>query len=67
VAWPEPELAVGVAAGVLRLPDELLPDVPELDDFDEDEPVEDEQDDFAACVPCAAAWDEEAVTAPGRL
>lgn len=45
MAWPEPELAVGEAAGVLRLPEE--PDVPELDDFDADEPDEDEPDDFA--------------------
>jgi hypothetical protein len=62
VAWPEPELPVGVAAGVLRLPEEPLPEVPELDDFDEDEP-----DDFADCVLRAAAWDEEAAAAPGRL
>ncbi len=66
MAWPEPELAVGLAAGVLRLPEELLledlpPDVPELDDLDEDEP-----DDFADRVPCAGAWDAEAA-APGRL
>jgi len=65
VAWPEPELAVGVAAGVLRLPEE--PDVPELDDFDADEPDEDEPDDFADCAPRAADWDEEAAAAPGRL
>jgi hypothetical protein len=67
VAWPEPELAVGVAAGVLRLPEELLPEVPELDDFDEDEPDEDEPDEDADCVPPAAVWDEEAAAAPGRL
>jgi hypothetical protein len=66
VAWPEPELAVGVAAGVLRLPEELLPVVPEVDFFDEDVPDEDEPDDFADCV-LRAAWDEEATAAPGRL
>jgi hypothetical protein len=66
VAWPEPELAAGLAAGVLRAPEELLPDVPEPDDLDEDEPDEDEPDDFAACVPRADAWAAEAA-APGRL
>ena len=52
--------------GVLRLPEELLPDVPEVADLDADEPPEDVPDDFADCVPRAAACDDEAA-APGRL
>jgi hypothetical protein len=63
VAWPEPELADGAAAGVLRLADELLPAVPEVDVFDADEDV---PDDFADCV-LRAAWEEELAAAPGRL
>jgi hypothetical protein len=59
VAWPEPELADGAAAGVLRLPDVPLPDVP----------LPDVPDDFPDCaLPAAACEDEdEAAAAPGRV
>ena len=78
MAWPLPELAAGVAAGVLRRPEELLPeelllderpeevlpDVPEPVDLDPDPDVP------ADCALCVAFWDEEATeapAAPGRL
>jgi hypothetical protein len=65
VAWPEPELPDGAAAGVLRLPDLPLPDVP--DDFP-DCALPDVPDDFPDCaLPAAACEDEdEAAAAPGR-
>jgi hypothetical protein len=77
VTWPVPELAAGVMAGVLRLPEELvpeellldelppeevLPEVPELVDLEADEPAD--------CELCATFGDEEATeapAAPGRL
>jgi hypothetical protein len=73
VAWPVPELAAGVEAGVLSFVDELLADVPEPDVFDsevlpDDELPDDELADFCDCV---AACDEAAaavvLAAPGRL
>jgi hypothetical protein len=62
VAWPEPELADGAEAGVLRLPDVPLPDVP-LPEV----PLPEVPDDFPDCALCAAACEDEAAAAPGRL
>jgi hypothetical protein len=76
VAWPLPELAAGVVAGVLRLPEELLPEELLLDEPPEEvlpevpEPVDLEPAEPAGCALCVAFWDEgetEAPAAPGRL
>jgi hypothetical protein len=63
VAWPEPELADGAEAGVLRLAEEPLPDVLRLPE----DALPDVPDDFPDCALRAAACEDEAAAAPGRL
>jgi len=72
VTWPLPELDVGVEVGELRLPDEELFDVPELDElFDVPELDEffdvPELDDACRVLLDAEPGDVAAVAAPGRV
>jgi len=72
VTWPLPELDVGVEVGELRLPDEELFDVPEVDElFDVPELDElfdaPELDDACRVLLDAEPEDVAAVAAPGRV